>query len=370
MKKKLVTIAIRNVANSGTSIIGSALMRPLAGFTLFELMIGITVGLFVSLAAVSVLVNTRTLQAVTTAGSRMGENARLAMELLQKDLRSTGFVGCKPLLADAPVSLLTPGNHRFLDPSSDIAGIRGFRGNASAFIPPLNGTLLALAPSVESDFISVRVPVEPMALGLSPAMTAVSNIPQVGVNTVGNAIVINDIVLVANCKASVVFQVTEADPFSTGLLSHAVGGGFDPGNSTSDLKHVFRGDATVYRLQTRHYYIAPGTHAGTTSMWRLIFPHTGGGVSPEEVVQGVDRMQFTYGIDKGNKSVNKYVRADAVNDWNAVISVRIQLLTSTISDRTSLGTQTASYAGGAITFADRRLRSESTTVVTLRNRAP
>lgn len=370
MKKKVVKIVGRYSIKTGNLINSCARIQTLAGFTLFELMIGITVGLFVSLAAVSVLVSTRSLQAVTTAGSRMGENARLAMELLQADLRSTGFVGCKPLLAEAPVSLLTPGNHRFLDPSSDIAGIRGFHGNARAFTPTLNGTLLALAPSVESDFISVRVPIEPMALGLSPAMTLGSNIPQVGINTIGNAIVTNDIILVANCKASVVFQVTEADPFLTGLLSHAVGGSFDPGNSTSDLKHVFRGDSTVYRLQTRHYYIAPGTHAGTTSMWRLVFPNTSGSVSPEEVVQGVDRMLFTYGIDKGNQSVNKYVQADAVNDWNAVIAVRIQLLTSTVNDRTSLGSQTASYAGGAITFGDRRLRSESTTVVTLRNRAP
>lgn len=370
MKRKQITKASGNLANASKAIIYSGRVARQTGFTLFELIIGITVGLFVSLAAISVLINTRSLQSITTAASRMSENSRLAMDLLQRDLRSAGFAGCKPLLADAPVSLLTPSNHRFLDPSSDTAGIRGSYGNSSTFTPPLNGTLLALSPSVESDFLSVRVPVEPMALGLSPPMTPALNIPQVGVNTVGNVIVTNDIVLVANCKASVIFQVTEADPFSTGLLSHAVGGGFDPGNSTSDLKHVFRGDSTVYRLQTRHYYIAPGTHAGTSSMWRLSFPNTTGGAFPEEIVQGVDRMQFSYGLDKGNQSVNRYVRADAVNDWSTVIAVRIQLLTSTVNDRTSLASKTASYAGSSIAFADRRLRSEATTVVTLRNRAP
>lgn len=345
-------------------------MRRINGFTLVELMVGLTVGLFVSLAAVAIFVSTRSLQNVSSSETRMSENARLAMDLLEKDLRSAGFVGCRSLLADAPVSLLTQGGTRFLDTISDPAGIRGSHGSADTFVPELNSTLAALAPNTNSDFISVRVPVEPMSLGLSVPMVLTTGAPQVGLNTVGNTILPADIILIANCKAAAIFQVTEANPIVTGNLAHVVGTGFDPGNSTNDMMQIFRGDSAVYRLQTHHYYIASGSHYGTSSMWRLVFPNSSGRGIPEEIAQGIDRMVITYGINDGNQSINKYVQADAVNDWRNVMAVRVQLLTSTVKDGVSLGNQAASFAGSTIFATDHRLRYQITQVVTLRNNAP
>ncbi len=92
--------------------------------TLVELMIGMTVGLFVVLVAVAIFVSTRTLHTVGSASTRMSENARLAMDLLQQDIRNAGFAGCRPLLNDAPVIVLLAGDGGFLTTGAGIAGYR------------------------------------------------------------------------------------------------------------------------------------------------------------------------------------------------------------------------------------------------------
>jgi type IV pilus assembly protein PilW len=345
--------------------------RTIRGFTLVELMVGLTVGLLVSVASISVFVSTRKLQTVGSAKSHMGENARLAMELMEKDFRSAGFLGCKPLLEDAPVSLLAASGGLFLDSAS--GGLGGSHGDGSAFTPALNDTFAGLPqpPSASSDVVSVRVPIEPLSLGLAAPMTTSSGVPSVGANTPGNAILSGDIVLIANCKAGAMFQVTEASPATTGALTHGTGGSFYPGNATSDLQQAFHGDAAVYRLATHHYYIAPSVlHVGTNSMWRYTFPNNDGSANPQEVVQGVDRMLVTYGIDAGDQTVSKYVDASGVTSWSSVIAARIRLLTASVADNVTLGLQAASFAGTNVVPTDHRLRSELTQVVTLRNHAP
>lgn len=343
--------------------------RAARGFTLAELMVGLAVGLFVSLAAISIFVSTRTLQTVSSAESRRGENARLAIEMLHKDFRSAGFQGCKALLAGPPVTLLNPGNGIFLDSGS--SGLGGSHGDGTAFTPALNATLATVAPTAplfDSDVVSIRVPIEPMSLGLSAPMTTTTGAPTVGTNTAGNSLSNGDIVLIANCKAAAIFQVTESSPKTTGVLSHATGSG-TPGNSTTDLQQVFRGDAAVYRLQTHHYYIANSLQQpGTKSMWRYDFPN--GAAAAQEVVQGIDRMVVTYGVDTGNQTVSKYVTANNVASWDSVVSARIQFLSSTVKDGVALSSQPASFAGGTVTQTDKRLRAQVTEVVTLRSRAP
>lgn len=349
-------------------------LRPAQGFTLVELMVGLAVGLFVALAAISIFVSTRTLQTVSSAESRMGENSRLAMELLRSDFRSAGFQGCNPRLEGPPVSLLTSSSGLFLDGAS--SGLGGAHGDGtSSFAPALNATLTALPqpPLANSDVVSLRVPVEPLSLGLATPMTASTGVPNVGAGTPGNTIAQGDILLIANCKAGAIFQVTTADPAGTGDLGHAVGGGFNPGNASGDFGNVFRGDSAVYRLQTHHYYIAASVQRpGTFSMWRYTFPNTDGSANPQEVVQGIDRMLVTYGIDDGtgNQTVSRYVSADGVTSWGSVVAARIQLLSSTVKNGVTLSPQPASFAGGTVIPTDKRLRTQVTEVVTLRNRAP
>jgi type IV pilus assembly protein PilW len=343
------------------------------GMTLVELMVGMAVGLFVVLVAVSIFVSTRTLHSIGSASTRMSENARLAMDVLQTDIRNAAFVGCRPLLNDAPIIVLLAGDGGFL---STGAGMNGYRGTGAGFAPALAGPLAALpaasAPLATSDIISVRVPADMPGLGIVAAMASTLAAPQVAASSPANTLAMGDIVLVASCKASTMFQITEANPASTGVLTHGIGGAFTPGNATDDLQQRFRSDATVYKMETRHYYVAPSAlRPGTNSLYRLVVPGSG---SAEEVASGVDRLAITYGVDgaaaAGQQNVDHYVAADGVTAWDKVVSVRLQMLVATAKDNVARTTQSVEFAGSSVAFSDRRLRTALTELVTVRNGAP
>jgi type IV pilus assembly protein PilW len=216
------------------------------------------------------------------------------------------------------------------------------------------------------------VPADPDGLGIVAAMASTLAAPQVAASSPGNTLVSGDIVLVASCKAAAMFQVTEPNPAATGVLTHALGGPFVPGNGSSDLQQRFRSDSTVYKLQTRHYYVAPSVlHPGTNSLWRLAVP---GGSDPEEVASGIDRLVITYGIDGGTsvgqQNVDHYAAADGVTAWDKVVAVRLQMLIATAKDGVTQSHQSVDFAGATITAEDRRLRTVLTEVVTVRNGAP
>lgn len=355
----------------------SRLPRAALGMTLVELMVGLAVGLFVSLIAIAVFVSTRTLNVVNSSGSRMGENSRLAMDLLQDDLRSAGFQGCHEVTSDPPLSVLdttAAAAVGFLGSAS--AGLAGFRGTGTAFAPGLPAALAALTspPDPNSDVLSVRVPADRTAYGVTATMTDNTAAPQVGAGVVGSTLRQGDIVLISSCKAGTIFQVTEPDPAATGNLAHALGGqGYSPGNASADLLQRYRSDAVVYRLQTRHYYVAPSAmQPGTKSLWRLTVPPPAGAANPQEMAQGIDRLNLSWGLDTdGDQTVNLYVGADAVDGkWDQVISARLQMLSATTKDGVAQTAQTVDFAGSAVTATDRRLRTVLTEVVTLRSRAP
>jgi len=348
---------------------------PAKGMTLIELMVGLAVGLFVSVVAVTLFASTRTLAGVGTSGTRMSENGRLAMDMLHRDLRVAGFQGCKPELEVPPITTLNAGNGAFLDPTPlNPTGVSAYRGTGSGFAPGLSAALAGLSavPANDSDVLSVRVPVDSLSLGLTATMTVSTGTPQVGAGNIpAGTIRQGSIVLIGSCKGSAIFQVT-TDPVASGALTHSVGVG-SPGNATADLQQVFRGDAAVWQLRTHHYYVADSVdRPGTRSLWRYSFPPSAGKVEPdlEEVAAGIERMAISYGIANVNeRNLNRYVTADNVPSWNQVVAVRVQLLAATSNDGVSRSLQVVQFAGSAVTATDHRLRSVLTEVVTLRNRA-
>lgn len=357
----------------------------LRGMTLPELMVGLAVGLFVTTVAISTFVSTRMLNVVNSSSTRMTENARLATETLHTDLRSAGFAGCRTLeqrLDGPPVVVLSGGlNAGFITDGN--SGVRGFSGDGSAHSPALPtaiataltaASLTAHAPRLDSDVVSMRVPADALALGLVSSMGNTSAAPQLEAALAGNTIAQGDVVLISNCKASAIFQITAAAPATTGILTHDTGS-LNPGNASTDLQQVFRSDANVYRMQTRHYYVAPSKlRAGTNSLWRLTVPAPAGGAPlPEEVASGIDRLVLTYGVDNDTApdlNVNQYLTGSAVTDWDRVLSARVQLVAATAENGMAQGNQTYKFDGGNVTATDKRLRTVLTEVVTLRNGTP
>jgi type IV pilus assembly protein PilW len=97
----------------------------------------------------------------------------------------------------------------------------------------------------------------------------------------------------------------------------------------------------------------------------------------EEIVEGVENMQITYGVDTDaimDGTANRYLPAASfaptgASDWARVVSVRISLLLASAEDGMTDSPQSYNFNGGIVTSADRRLYQVMTTTLTLRNRA-
>ena len=359
--------------------------------TLPELMVGLALGLFIVTIAVSTFVSTRKLNLVSSSSTRMTENARLATESLHTDLRSAGFAGCRTheqRLDGPPVIVVKPDLGFLTDGNS---GLRGYTGTTTGHDPALPAaigtaltaaSLTAYAPIPRSDVVSIRVPVDTTAMGLVASMTPTSPAPRVQAGLTSNSIAPGDVLLISNCKASAIYQVGAYDAATGALAPDA--GSLVPGNATTDLRnHYQSGETSLYRLQTRHYYVAPSKlRAGTNSLWRLSVPGLNGVAPvPEEVAAGVDKLLVLYGVDsdiKPDLNVNQYVSAnstllgaDAIK-WDRVLSTRVQIVAATADDRMAQpGNKSYTLMDGS-TFSttDARLRMVLTEVVSLRNGTP
>ena len=96
-----------------------------------------------------------------------------------------------------------------------------------------------------------------------------------------------------------------------------------------------------------------------------------------ELVEGVENLQLMYGVDDNDdRSVDRYIAAGSVSDWETVLSVRVEL-TMVALDEGVVGKTGADNAqtvydseGKLINNSDGRMRQVFTSVFALRNRLP
>ncbi len=168
--------------------------------------------------------------------------------------------------------------------------------------------------------------------------------------------------MVSDCLAAAIFQVTGIDGGLFDTVQHAVGGAA-PGNATNALNKDYTG-GEILKIATHVYYLRTNPD-GRPALYRKA-----GAAAAEEVVEGVENMQIQYGEDtNGDLNADVYRGADAVADWNKVVSARVSLLMQTIDDNVASQPQPYTYNGATTTPTDRRLRQVYSTVIALRNRA-
>lgn len=329
------------------------------GYTLVELMVAITIGLFLLGGIGMVFVSSKQTYRMQDSLWQLQDNSRFAMEFLIKDLRMAGFRGCSNS-AITPVNTLNNGTD--FDYNFTV-GVQGFEGAGSSWSPSLPTAISSAnpPPAAGSDVITLRRAQEPGIGVTAPFMSNNSAALHVDAD---NGLSQFDIVLVTDCSAAAILQVSGANPGASGTIAHNTGVG-TPGNATSDLGKIFRDDAEIMKLVTVSYFIAPGTSvAGSRSLWRKV-----GVGTPEELAEGVENMQILYGEDTDNdRSVNRYVTADNVTDMNQIMSFKLSFLMATLEDKITSNPQPYTFNGATVTPADRKLRRVFSTVVTLRNR--
>jgi len=346
---------------------GSPLLaRPDGGFTVVELMVAMVISLLLLGGVVSIFVSSKGTYEKLERLSRTQESARFAIDAIVRDIRSAGYMGCsRPSTWKNTLVGETTMTWNFAD------AIRGYEfQSASTWSPaaPAGLTNIATDAPSGSDVLVLRVPMPAASsatLRLTDKMTSgtstmtIAAVPSGATAPLG----IGDVVMLADCHARAVFQITAYDP-ATGVIGHDQGG-TGPGNASDDVAHAFEANSQIVPVRTVAYYI--GTSATGPGLWRIA-----GNNNPEELIQGVERMELRFGVDTNSDRIaDSYTTANGVANWDDVITVSVALLVRSPDEYgTERDTTTYKLLDKPFTAAsDRYARQLFVTTATLGNRA-
>jgi type IV pilus assembly protein PilW len=310
--------------------------RRQRGVTLVELLIAMFLGLMLISATLAMVQATSRTSGTFDALSRVQESGRLALILLERDVRMAGYRGC----AYGEInSLLNPLGTGYSDSVYDFN--LPFFGWSEAYVGgiPL-GTLPGsfAARYARGDVLVVKNAATPFGARLAANVEA--NAAAVRLATAMD-VPVGALVLLSDCTGGGdLFQITTDNLPPTDLLKrNATLAGGGPGNLDPALHFLSRlypaATTELMLAQSTVYYVgfrtdAAGNLAATTSLRRIRMGERVAGVAPDdELLEGIYDLRVQYGLDaSGNGSADQYRRADALgtDEWTRIVSVRLSIL--------------------------------------------
>lgn len=313
-----------------------AASRAQRGFTILELMVAMTISLFIISALAAVVIGASSTSRTRERASDLQVNGRYAIDVMRRDLQHAGYLGISSLFfPDQPITTA----NLPLSPSISVTNVcdNATVGKLSQRIwgaddsNPYSSTCIPAADYLRGDVLVVR--------GLNP-----------------NA-------------ASGTFAATTVYYKSAYEGGSPFVGPTEPDFTGTNKQPPY----LVYPLEESVYYIAPYTTSATESpkvpaLWRLRLG-TGPAMVPELVASGVENMQIRYGVFQTNDTVS-YLAASAVPtaDWDLVRAVQVSLLMRASTPETDYQNNTTyDMSGTNYTVNDNYPRLLMTAVLQQRN---
>jgi len=346
--------------------------RRFQGFSLIELMIAMTLGLVLIAGVLTVMLSQRTSSRLEDTMARMQENARVAFDILARDIRMAGGVGCA---RDSDIYTdLKAVNVIAHNPPANVIGTanQGIQGFDAGDYDRNPSGLLATADAIR---LSGMTDCGAQLTGNTAPNNA--NIQLSGANTCGWEA--GSLLFITDCRTADLFRATNVSEGGARVtIAHA-----NNQNTTNKLSKSYKDDSFILSYTTKDYYLA-NNDQGLPALYRWDGV-AAAAAATDEIVAGVQDMQFLFGVSPtgsqadGTIAVAAYCTAAAINggtcvvngtaqDWGRVYTVRVQLLmqseANNILDEPQLYTN---LQGTAVTPTDRRLRRVFDYVVNLRN---
>ncbi|MGY6587093.1 MAG: PilW family protein [Wenzhouxiangella sp.] len=385
--------------------------QKLRAFTLVELMVAMVLGLVIIAAVIQFFSGSRQTYITTEALARAQENGRFAIESMKPPIRSVGLGG---ICGGAPriKNHLNTGTSSALDLLLANRAVQGWEYTGTGVNRPVLLANADAASASSTDWVSsggvAGIPAElanevseGRVMPFSDVLMLREPRPVRGIvagdNNAVNQASLNisylpgadlvrqcEIILVTNCNRADLFQVTNA---TSATLTKGSAGGCSPGNLTggpalTNWSTAHRGASQFYRVESMIFYVGlrspndPGAD-DIPVLYRMSFVE---GQDPirEEIVEGIENMQVLYGYSEpgqpegsgDGQSVNVWLTADNVPNWEYVIAVRIGLLSRSPNPAgAGAASQTFDVALTNVTSpADQFLRQPYNTTIALRNR--
>lgn len=382
-------------------------LRSAAGVTLIELMVGMALGIVVVWVIGYAYLASKQAFRTQDVLSRMQENARFVFETLGYDLRQAGSPGCyfdaakssnglssatQALWYGYPFNTTTP-----LITGVEIVGYDDARNNSNT--PTTDYLKDSSTGILRGDGLAV-VGVDTLNEYKTTAITSPGGTFGLNGTSISKhgTLIANRPVVARDCQNHLTFvgQSSAANSIpTTGML------------------HTFAANSRIFPLDANFYHIRSNVH-GEPALFRQrlgvgtataglattckppVSPNSGGACTyPEELVEGVEDMQITYGVDTSataDGAVDAYGTATQISAgsvttpagaaqaipgansadyWKRVLAIRVNLLMVSRSDE-SITTQAQRYTfnGTTTTPTDRRLRKVFSTTLAIRNRLP
>ncbi len=370
-------------------------LKRSSGFSLIELMIAMVIGLILTVGMVSIFSSNKRSSELNQAIAGIQENARLALELMSRDVRMAGFQGC------APISSASVQIHAVDAPMNNFSmGLRNTFVWGSSVTLPNNWTPV---PEWGVDF---ELPTENPAVANTNALmlqfgasdtyplfrvvggdraNAAGPIEVVADDTFN--IEVGDLAIISDCLDGELFEVTSvSDLKGDGSVMEL---GHDAGRNTTGALSTAYGSTAVLREQTqvmrfnaRIYYVGDtglvnDNDEPINALYEQSYPFDADSNPPVELVQGVEHLAISF-ITEDASGRRTEVDAGSALTPDTVRAVRIGLLMSTINEITDQDDDTiytvanteigAPHSGAAVTHTgDRRFRLAFNTTVSIRN---
>lgn len=363
--------------------IENGVRRRIAGLSLVELMVALTIGLIILTALVRLVSTSRSTYTLEEGLARVQESGRFAMEFLAQDIRMAGFAGCSANLSSSSVNnIVSPAADATSFNPNGIAGYKyvGITGTSltSDWSPAVPATYFSsgITPIAGTDVLVVQ-----RADTLSTHLVEKedkkdkkdddSKEAELKIYDTAGPINQNDILMVSDCTNADIFKVSN-DPKADGTGSEKVtiAHGSDS-NTTNKLSTAYGNDAQIMKLVTRVYFIGRRSNSASNppALYRKELGNNGA-LADQELVEGVDVMRLAYGEDTDNdRSVNIYRNPSSVSNWRKVLSIRAGLLVATTSNvDQAADTRTYDLAGTTVgPYNDSKRRRAFNSVIQLRN---
>ena len=310
---------------------------PVAGLSLIELMVALILGLIVVGGAVNIFVSNRATYRATENLARLQENARVAFELMSRDLREVGGNPCDASLPVVNV-LKDPASQWWTDFSNKVFGYDGSTAMTGTPTGSAEGARVAGTDAIE------------LRSGTTGAVTVTSHNPtsaQFKVNTVNHGLNDGDLIAVCDFDHVAITQVTNAQPGINDTVVHNAGSPVAPGNcskglgipadppqyyvpspcTTNGIAYTYGPNSRIARLQAVRWYVGNSSGAtGGRSLYQVVLRNNGGVLQPTpvEVADGVQDMQLRYLLQGAADFVDASTIADPA-DWARAIAVEVRL---------------------------------------------
>jgi type IV pilus assembly protein PilW len=247
----------------------------MAGLSLIELMIAMVLGLIVMGAAFAVFMSNQNTFGANEGLNRMQENARVAFELMSRDIRAAGGSAC-----------------------SNMSVVESTDARSVAFRDmPVSGTATSLTV-VSGDDTAYRV--------VNSTSSSVRLDPAQFTNDATEAFREGDLLMLCNARKT--FLVTADTVTADEVTYSTLPGAYDP----TDDEYAPPAAVVLARFRDVRWFVGANTRGGS-SLW---MSRLGG--AAEEVAEGISALQLEY-LEAGAAAYS------TTPDWSNVIAVRITM---------------------------------------------